>query len=165
MSRMFSVALVFAAAVLAAMFAVSVATGGQPPAMNFTAVLSAEDEVPQCATATNASRGNFVMHVVDEATGLVEWKLTANNMPGSLVAAHIHIAPFGVAGPVVQGLAIVPGADNGIIGSGTFTNPALIAAIRLNPENYYVNVHTAGAGGCPPGVIRGQLDEHGASNS
>lgn len=166
MSRMFGVSLVFAAAVLAAIFGASVATGGQPPAMNFTAVLTAEDEVPHCATATNAARGNFRMHVVDEATGTAEWMLNANNLPGDIVAAHIHLAPFGVAGPVVQPLPPTPGAENGVIGSGSFTNPALIAAIRANPENYYVNVHTAPPPvGCPAGVIRGQLDEHGASNN
>lgn len=166
MNRMFGVSLVFAVAALAAVFGASVATGGQPPANTFRAVLTAADEVPHCATATNASRGNFTAMVVDEAAGTVEWKLVANNLPGDIVAAHIHLAPFGVAGPVVQPLPPTPGAENGVIGEGSFTNPALVAAIRANPENYYVNVHTAPAGvGCPSGVIRGQLDEHGPSNN
>ena len=47
----------------------AVATGGQPPAKSFTAVLTAEDEVPLCAAATNASRGHFVAHVVDATAG------------------------------------------------------------------------------------------------
>jgi hypothetical protein len=162
MSRMFSLALVFAAAVLAALFGVSVATSGQPPAMSFSAVLTAEDEVPHCAPSTNASRGHLVVHVVDIAAGTAEWKLVGNNLPGDIIAAHIHFAPFGVAGPVVQPLPPTPGAENGVIGTGTFTNPALIAAINANPENYYVNVHT---NTCPPGVIRGQLDEQGPNNN
>jgi hypothetical protein len=162
---MFSVALVFAAAVLAALFAVSAATSGQPAATNFSAVLTAADEVPLCATATNASRGHFVGRVVDEAAGTVEWRLTASNLPGDIVAAHIHLAPFGVPGPVVQPLPPTAGAENGVIGTGSFTNPALVAAMQLNPQNYYVNVHTAPPGvGCPAGVIRGQLDEAGPSN-
>ena len=166
MSRMFGMSLVFAVAALAAVFGAAVATGGQPPANSFNAVLTAEDEVPLCATATNAARGNFRMHVVDEATGEVGYKLNSNNLPGDIVAAHIHIAPFGVAGPVVQPLALSPGEENGVIGAGTFTNAALLAAIRANPQDYYVNVHTVPAGiGCPAGVIRGQLDEHGPSNN
>lgn len=162
MTRMLSAALVFAAVVLTAMF--GVATGGQPAAQSFSAVLTAEDEVPLCATATNASRGHFTAHVVDATTGLVEWKLVANNLPGDIVAAHIHRNPFGVAGPIIQGLTLTPGAENGVIGAGSFTNLALVTDMQANPQNYYVNVHTAGVGGCPPGVIRGQLDEHGPSN-
>jgi len=162
MSRMFSVSLVFAATVLATVFGVSVATGGQPAATSFSAVLTADDEVPLCAAATSASRGHFEAKVVDAVAGTVEWKLVANNLPGDIVAAHIHRQVFGVAGPVVQPLPPTAGAENGVIGTGSFTNLALVADMQVNPQNYYVNVHT---NICPPGVIRGQLDEHGASNN
>ena len=144
----------------------AVAGADQPAARTFLAVLSAEEEVPLCATATNAARGQALFHVIDEATGEVRYKLVANNLPGDIVAAHIHLAPSGVAGPVVQPLALTAGAENGVIGQGSFTNPALLAAIRANPELYYVNVHTAPLGvGCPPGVIRGQLDDRGPLNN
>ena len=136
----------------------SVATAGAPPSRTFVAVLNADEEVPTCAAATNASRGLAVFHVTDEATGTVEWKLVANNLPGNIVAAHIHIAPKGTAGPVVQPTLPTPGEENGVIGEGSFTNPALLAAIRLNPSGYYVNVHS---NICPAGVIRGQLGDHG----
>jgi hypothetical protein len=148
-----------------AAFALSpVVLADQPPAKTFVAVLSAAEEVPTCTLATNAARGVAVFHVVDEATGTVEFELVANNLPGDIVAAHIHIAPAGVPGPVVQGLPPTPGAENGVIAEGTFSNPALVSAIRANPENYYVNVHTGPDGGCPPGVIRGQLDDRGPLN-
>ncbi len=161
MKRLFG----FTVIVAAALVAVALATGAQPRAKTFVAVLSADEEVPLCATATNAARGHFVARVVDETTGTVEWKLVSNNLPGDIVAAHIHLGVFGQAGPVVQGTPPAPGAENGVVGEGSFANPALVGAIRANPQNYYFNVHTAGVDGCPPGVIRGQLDQAGPSNN
>jgi CHRD domain len=151
--------LVLAAAGLAS---AAVALGAQPPANTFVAVLTSDQEVPLCADATNAARGVFVAHVVDEATGTVEWKLVANNLPGDIVAAHIHAAPKGMPGPVVQPTPPTPGEENGVIGTGTFSNPMLVADLRANPDNFYVNVHTDV---CPPGVIRGQLGDHGPGNN
>ena len=134
------------------------AAADMPPASTFVVVLSAANEVPHCAPATDAARGVAIFHVTNEATGAVEWRLVANNLPGSTTAAHIHIAPAGTAGPVVQPLSFPAGAENGVIGTGTFTNPTLLAAIHAHPERYYVNVHT---NVCPAGVIRGQFGDHG----
>src|SRR5437588_2512591 len=77
------------------------AGAAQPPARTFVAVLSADEEVPGCASATNAARGLAVFHAHD---GTVEFKIVANNLPGTIVAAHIHVAPKGVAGAIVQPL-------------------------------------------------------------
>ena len=140
------------------------ALAAQPPATTFVAVLSADQEVPACALATNAARGLAVLHVRDEASGTVEFKIVANNLPGDIIAAHIHIAPKGVAGPIVQALPPTPGAENGVIAEGSFSNAALVLAIRTNPDNYYINVHTDPVNGCPPGVIRGQLGDRGPLN-
>ena len=126
----------------------------KPEPKTFVAVLNAADEVPHCAPAGNSARGVAVLHVVDEATGVVRYKLVANNLPGDTTVAHIHIAPPGVAGPVVQPLPFTPGEENGVIGRGTFTNKALLDAIQADPGAYYVNVHSTA---CPTGVIRGQL--------
>ena len=158
MNKLLSV-LVLAAATLTAAAA---AFGAKPPAKTLVATLTSDEEVPGCAAATNAARGSFVAMVVDQATGTVEWMLTGNNLPGDIIAAHIHVAPKGVAGPVVQPLPPTPGAENGVIGTGTFSNPALVAAIQANPDGYYVNVHTDV---CPSGVFRGQLGDHGPSNN
>ena len=149
------------AAGLAALFAATVALADPPAPKTFVAVLTAADEVPLCAPAGNDARGVAVFHVLDEATGLVSYKLVANNIPGNTTAAHIHIAPKGTPGPVVQPLAFTPGEEQGVVGEGTFTNPTLLAAIRANPQNYYVNLHSTV---CGPGVIRGQLDEHGPAS-
>jgi hypothetical protein len=134
------------------------ATAGAPPASTFVVVLNADEEVPHCAPATNASRGVAIFRVTNEATGTVEWRLVANNIPGTTTAAHIHIAPAGTPGPVVQPLTFTPGEENGVIGEGTFSSPALLAAIRANPSAYYVNVHSTV---CGSGVIRGQFGDHG----
>lgn len=146
---------------LATLVVATVAFAEAPAPSTFVAVLTAEDEVPLCAPAGNDARGVAVFHVLDEATGLVSYKLVANNIPGDTTAAHIHLAPKGVAGGVVQPLPFTPGEEQGVVGEGTFTNPALLAAIRANPQNYYVNLHSTV---CGPGVIRGQLDEHGPAN-
>jgi hypothetical protein len=152
--RRLSVALATTALTFAAMG--TEATAGAPVPTTFVAVLNADEEVPHCAAATNASRGLAIFHVT--ATGTVEWKLVANNLPGMPVAAHIHLAAKGTAGDVVQPLPPTAGEENGVIGTGTFSNPAVLAGLRANPLNYYVNVHS---NVCPSGVIRGQFGDRG----
>jgi hypothetical protein len=134
------------------------AGAAQPPATTFVAVLSAEEEVPLCAQATNAARGVAIFHVRD---GTVDFKIVANNLPGEVTAAHIHQVPPD-PGPIVQPLPPTPGAENGVIATGSFTNPDLLADIQADPDNFYVNVHSSI---CMPGVIRGQLDDRGPLNN
>ena len=150
------------AACLVTLLVAAVALADSSSPKTFVAVLNAEDEVPSCAPAGNATRGLAVFHVLDEATGLVSYKLVANNIPGNTTAAHIHLAPKGTPGGVVQPLPLTAGSEQGVIAEGTFTNPALLAAMRANPQSYYVNIHS---NVCGPGVIRGQLDEHGPANN
>jgi hypothetical protein len=145
-------------AAVTAFSVVGAAGADSPPPTTFVTPMDAAQEVPQCAAADNSARGLAVFHVVDEAAGTVRFKLVANNLPGNIVAAHIHLAPRGTAGGVVQPTPPTPGAENGVIAEGTFTNKALLTAMQMNPQAYYVNVHT---NVCPAGVIRGQLGEHG----
>jgi hypothetical protein len=73
-------------------------------------------------------------------------------------AAHIHVGSASVAGPVVVGLLSVPapglGAPVSSIGGCADAEPDLVAAIRRDPRNYYVNIHNVAF---PAGAIRGQL--------
>jgi len=129
----------------------------RPAPTTFVATLSAAEEVPRCAQAGPEARGVAVFQVLDRATGLVSYRLVANNLPGTITAAHIHITPPD-PGPIVQPLSLTPSATQGVIGEGTFTNRTLLAALQAHPQDYYVNVHTSV---CPSGVIRGQLGEQG----
>ena len=134
------------------------ALAASKPPTKFVVVMRASDEVPLCEQATNAARGNAVFHVTDATAGTVKYKLVTNNLPGDITAAHIHQAPPGQPGTIVQPLALIAGATNGVIGRGTFTNASLVAAMQADPAAYYVNVHSSV---CTPGVIRGQFGTQG----
>jgi len=134
------------------------AVAEKPPTKTFVVVMTAAQEVPLCAVADRTDHGVAIFHVLNEAQGTVAYMLVSTNLPGDLTAAHIHLAPVGVSGGVVQPLPLRPGVQKGVIGFGSFDNVDLLDALRTTPSGYYVNVHTsAETGGCPPGVIRGQF--------
>jgi len=135
------------------------ASKGQTP-KRFAVAMKVDQEVPHCDPATNAAQGRAVFRITDAATGTVKYKLIAKNLPGDITAAHIHQSPAGQPGAIVQPLQLTAGAKKGVIGSGTFQNPALVAALQSNPSQYYVNVHSSV---CTSGVIRGQFG--GSSSS
>lgn len=74
-------------------------------------------------------------------------------------AAHIHIGPREVAGPITVPLVTPPGATASVSAcitaaeDGAMT-PAELAAIVADPGAFYVNVHTTTY---PGGEVRGQL--------
>jgi hypothetical protein len=85
--------------------------------------------------------------------------------PGGGRAAHIHIGPRGVNGPVVANLAWPQDGQAGDCltegeGAGTpgvkfpGNPPGIVQRILTNPTDFYVNVHNAEY---PSGAIRGQL--------
>ena len=138
----------------------------------YLAHLNGANEVP--ARDTKAV-GNTVFHLSEDGTEL-SFKLIVANID-NVVAAHIHLGPAGVNGPVVAFLASAAGGDtdNGELSAGTITAANLVGPLtgqplsalvnEINAGNTYVNVHTSdfdpttpeGPGDFPAGEIRGQV--------
>ena len=70
------------------------------------------------------------------------------------VAAHIHRGSRRVAGPVVVPLDQPTTGDPGTSSNCVDVRRRLARAIRRDPNDFYVNVHTADF---PNGAVRGQL--------
>src|SRR5207237_4929791 len=72
--------------------------------------------------------------------------LEVRNLTGTPIAAHIHIGPRNVAGPVVVPLTPPPAATSSVSAcivatEGGAMTPAELAGIVADPGAYYVNVH------------------------
>jgi hypothetical protein len=141
---------------------------------NYSVHLNGDTEVP--ANASLAA-GQAVFHLSPDGTSL-DYKLIVANLDNP-VAAHIHIGPPGVNGPVVAFLfGPAPsggGTANGVIAEGAITAANLVGPLAgqplavlidaLNSGNAYVNVHTndgvppagTGPGDLPGGEIRGNF--------
>jgi CHRD domain len=106
--------------------------------------------------STSTAKGHTQIKV--RANGTIEFKTQILNKNGeTFVAGHIHLAPVGVAGPIVVPLFASPGTTaRHIRHSGVATpNPGTTgAALCANPSAYYVNYHTTAF---LAGAIRGQL--------
>jgi hypothetical protein len=89
---------------------------------------------------------------LNHGQGEVCFELTVENIAPA-TAAHIHVAPPGVPGPVVVGLtAPTDGSSSGCVSVAR----ELIKAIADAPDAYYINVHNAAF---PAGAVRGQLSK------
>jgi hypothetical protein len=117
----------------------------------YTTQLRAANEVP-----TSNSEAMGVSQIKVRNDGTIEFMTHINNKGGeTFVAGHIHRAPEGTPGPVVQSLFQGgPTSDSQIMQSGEVSNPVLGAAICSDPTAYYVNYHSTAH---PSGAIRGQL--------
>jgi hypothetical protein len=122
----------------------------------FTIQLSGAAEVCPTAPGTCGGPGSGAATItIDRNARSVCYAITTQNVALPLLAAHIHAAPAGQAGPVVIPLFTEP-VNAATVGPTCLTglDKNLLKAIIRDPQSYYVNVHNAPF---PNGAVRGQL--------
>jgi hypothetical protein len=143
---------------LSAVAAVMTASGAlaDPKTATFTIQLSGAAEVCPTAPGTCGGPGTGTATIeIDRNARTLCYAITTQNVTLPLLAAHIHVAPAGEAGPVVVPLFGEP-VNAAAVPRTCLTglDKNLLKDILRNPENYYVNVHNAPF---PNGAVRGQL--------
>jgi hypothetical protein len=120
----------------------------------FSTALTGAAEVPGPGDP-DASGTAFVS--LNQGLGEVCFDLSWAGIDGTVTAAHIHVGAATVAGPVVVPLfsGAFAGTDSAS-GCVLGVSEELIKAIRQDPENYYVNIHSDVF---PAGAVRGQLSK------
>jgi hypothetical protein len=117
--------------------------------IQIVAAMVAADEVPAPKGNVGSAGGSFTATLTKSDTGgALNWQLSFGSLTGDAVAAHIHIAARGVAGPVVVPLCAP--CTSGVTGTANI-NATVLEAIQ--DDRAYVNVHTKTN---PAGEIRGQ---------
>jgi hypothetical protein len=141
-------------AVAAVVFAVVIPAGavGADAGRPFATTLTGAAEVPPADPDASGSASI----ILNQGLGTVCFDLNWENVDGTVFAAHIHVAPAGVNGPIVVPLfaGSFAGTDS-VSGCVEAVDRDLIKAIRQDPSAYYVNVHSTPD--FPGGAVRGQL--------
>ena len=125
--------------------AVPAMAGGRP----LEATLTGAAEVPNPGDADGSGTATVT---INQGQGEVCFDITVTGVD-TILAAHIHDAPAGVASGVVVNFDV---ANNGLSGCVSGVDRDLAKAIRQNPGDYYVNVHNMSF---PAGALRGQLQK------
>jgi hypothetical protein len=113
----------------------------------FTATLDGASEVPRLGDPDGMGTATIR---VNPGRGQLCYSITVSGIEPA-VAAHIHEAPAGTAGPVVFGLtAPTGGTSQGCVA----ISREFAKEFMKSPGDYYVNVHNAEF---PGGAVRGQL--------
>lgn len=121
-------------------------------AATLTTSLSGAEEVP--GPGDPNGRGSATLTVYDAGLVCYTLKLQAIEQP---LAAHIHEAPAGAAGPVVVDLRLdLADRQGNRYSFCANASEEIVADIRATPSDYYVNVHNAPY---PGGAVRGQLGD------
>ena len=143
MSKLAISTLLAASAVIGSTVAVAQANTG----VRLTATLDGASEIP--GPGDPDGTGTATVRINPGQNQLC-YSITVSGIAPA-TAAHIHEAPAGTAGPVIQGLkAPTTGTSQGCVS----ITRELAKEIVRNPSDYYVNVHNAEF---RAGAVRGQL--------
>lgn len=119
---------------------------------------SGAQEVPGPGEEGATVTGDFSF---DEAAGTITYTVSVSGNAEPAAAGHLHEAPTGQAGDIVVTLdaaAINAGTEATV----TVEDPALVAEIVANPQDYYLNVHSPSF---PAGFARAQLADSAPGES
>ena len=134
-------------------------------AVTFFVVLNGASECnganpPLCRQGDPDAYGAATIVLVTAPTPTVCFGIVTDNLTQNINAAHIHVGAAGTNGNIRVDLSPTAGTGDPRAWAGCVTagvTAQLLNQIKANPQNFYVNVHTNGAGGFPSGAIRGQL--------
>ena len=145
--------------------------GGTP----FMATLLPQNEVPGPGDPNTAASG--VVHLtLNSGQEEICYRMSFSGLSAPASAAHIHTGTAtqsgGVLVPLPLGDQVGATSTSTPIAQCVFAPREVVKAIRKNPENYYVNVHTQLVNvpegvpqpGRPAGAIRGQIEKTQGSN-
>ena len=126
------------------------AARSQANTIRIAAGMDAANETPTPKGDVGGARGTFTATLTKSGTGAeLSWRLEFSNLTGNAIAAHIHVAARGVAGPVRVPLCAP--CTSGVTGTATINADVLDAILN---DRAYVNVHTPTN---PAGEIRDQV--------
>ena len=137
-----------AAFALAALSLTAFTAGASADSRMFVAYLYGGNERPVAGDPD--AFGIATVEVV--GAGGICYSIIVQNAAAATVA-HIHAGAAGAVGGPVLGLPVGAALPTRV-GNCIAAAPALVTAIRANPQNFYVNVHNAAF---PGGAVRGQL--------
>jgi CHRD domain len=126
------------------------AAQSQANTLRIAAAMVAANEIPTPKGDVGNARGAFTATLTKSGAGAeLSWKLEFSGLSGNAIAAHIHVAAPGVAGPVRVPLCAP--CSSGVTGTATIAADVLDAILN---GRAYVNVHTPTN---PAGEIRDQV--------
>jgi len=123
----------------------------QATTVRIAAAMTAANEIPTPKGDVSGARGTFTATMTKAATGAsMAWRLDFSSLSGPAVAAHVHVAARGTAGPVRVPLCAP--CTSGVSGTANITAEVLDA---IQTDRAYANVHTQQN---PAGEIRDQVE-------
>lgn len=135
--------------------------GAQNRQNEFTATMKGSNEVPK---GPSKASGTFT---VQFKNGQACFRMAVKGLGAFPIAAHIHKAKAGAAGPIVVDLKATArstwkGTSPRVAQKCVPAKASVVSAIRRNPSGYYANVHTSKN---PAGAARGQLKADTSGNN